>query len=437
MPMRSRTDVLEIFSTFIQFVDDRFEAWLSDPRLLRNMQRNGYQKPLAAAADGGQNGTLKHKSNEAQARPEGVWVLMWYRTWQTQENSFALMHLSAYLQEPCYWAAENVTKRFASVQCTLADSFQVAIARVERILNRYDPTHGGSLKAYARTAFGNVIRNQLRQHRAANICSDWGLLRKLSQTQLKRSLQQAGFLQTDSDILIWRCFKAVCTPSAEQVAERTVRKLKPPNAEQLDRIAHRYNQQRVQISASLPRIDAQTVKASLERSSQAVRSQLNPNVTSLNQPQYSEGRELIDDLSAENTPMEQMLAVEAYDEQQQKMQAVSAALIDAIAQLDPTMQTLLRLYYAENLTQKDIAAQLKIKQYQVSRKLSRARQQLLGSVAKWSQEKLHISIDSAVLASVNDVIHEWLQRHYAPSTDTPPSTHPEITYSEMVDPAPH
>lgn len=428
--MHPRADVLEIFSTFVQFMDDRFEAWISDLRLLRSMQKHCGQRPVASS-----DRSRNEAQNELQRRPEGFWVLMWYKKWKKKEDSPALMHLCAYLQEPCYWAAENVTRRFVSVQYTLADGFQVAIAHTERILNRYDPDHGGNLKSYARTAFGNIIRNQLRQHKTANICSDWGLLRKLSQIQLHRALQQAGFAQTASDILIWKCFKAVCTPSAKHLAERTVRKLKAPSAEQLDQIAERYNQQRTQISMGLTRMDSRAVIESLKRSTQAARLQLNPKITSLNQPQYDDGKELLDDLSANDTPMEQMIAAEAYDEQRQKMQAIGSVLSEAITQLDPSMQTLLRLYYEQDLTQKDIANQLQIKQYQVSRKLSRVRQQLLNRVAKWSQETLHISIDSAVLANVSEVIHEWLQRHYAPRMNFQNDTNPPITYSEMADPA--
>ncbi|MEL7068634.1 MAG: sigma-70 family RNA polymerase sigma factor [Cyanobacteria bacterium J06581_3] len=424
--MRPRTDAVEIFSTFIQFMDDRFEVWVSDPRLVRSMEKCCNQKPMVAS------NALR---NGAQGRPEGFWVLLWYQKWQEKESRQALMHLCAYLQEPCYWAAENITQRFVSVQYTLADGFQVAIASLERILSRYDPAYGGSLRTYARTAFGNIIRNQLRQHKTANICSDWGLLRKLSQAQLHRALQQAGFTQTASGILIWKCFKAVCTPSAEQIAERTVRKLKPPSAAQLDSIASRYNQQRVQLSPVLPSINSKEVLESLKRSIRVVRSLLNPKVSSLNQPKYDDGKELMEDLSADNTPMAEMLAAEAYDEQQQKMQAISLVLVDAIAQLDPSAQALLSLYYKQNLTQKDIASQLQIKQYQVSRKLSRARQQLLSSVTKWSQETLHISIDSAVLANVSEVIHEWLQRHYAPLTNAPNVTNPDITHSNMANSA--
>ncbi|MEM9165078.1 MAG: sigma-70 family RNA polymerase sigma factor, partial [Cyanobacteria bacterium P01_F01_bin.4] len=155
--------------------------------------------------------------------------------------------------------------------------------------------------------------------------------------------------------------------------------------------------------------------ANLKQSAHAARTYLNPSVTSLNQPQFDgTGQERLDDLSAPEveTPMGQLLVAEAYAEQQVQLQQMGDVLAGAIADLDPPAQHLLRLYYQQSLTQKDIAEQLHIKQYQVSRQLSRARQQLLLRVAHWSQETLHISIDSTVLASVNTVIHEWLEHHY-------------------------
>lgn len=404
--MHRRTAVLDIFSTFARFTGDRFESWISDRRLVRSMEKQMAQQ------------TLQPK------RPEAFWAVYWYQQWQ-QTEPLALRHLCAYLQEPCYWAAENVTRRFVSTQFTLADGFQTAIAHLKPILTRYDPTYGSSLKAYAHTAFGNVIRNQLRQQKAADICSDWGLLRKLSQAQLKRSLLAAGFIQTDLDILIWQCFQAICIPNPDRIAGRAVHTLKQPTAEQLSQIAERYPQQRAQLSTlsdQLPaKIDAKTVAESLKRSVQAARSHLTPDITSLNQPQYDDGKERIDDLAAAETPLAQMLAAEAYAEQQQKVQAIEQVLGEAIAQLAPSTQMLLCLYYQQQLTQKEIASQLQIQQYQVSRQLSRARQQLLLSVAKWSQETLHISIESAVLASMSAVIHEWLQRHYASETTEPMS----------------
>ncbi|MEO0771298.1 MAG: sigma-70 family RNA polymerase sigma factor, partial [Cyanobacteria bacterium J06649_4] len=93
----------------------------------------------------------------------------------------------------------------------------------------------------------------------------------------------------------------------------------------------------------------------------------------------------------------------------------------AIASFEPHQQTLLQLYYQKQLTQKEIAQQLGIKQYQVSRQLSRVRQQLLLIVAEWSQDTLHISVESAVLATISEVLHEWLQHTYLAAS--PITTH--------------
>jgi hypothetical protein len=37
--MRQRKDLIEIFSTFLQFEDDRAQKWAIDPRLNRSMNR--------------------------------------------------------------------------------------------------------------------------------------------------------------------------------------------------------------------------------------------------------------------------------------------------------------------------------------------------------------------------------------------------------------
>lgn len=396
--MRSRTDILAVFSTFIQFSGDRFDAWISDPRLARSMQQE-----LLRNAE----------------RSENYWALHWYRL--RQQHPQATDHLWAYLQAPCYWAADKVTRRFAMVQCSLADGFQIAIANVDRILNGYNPDYGSNLKAYARTAFGNCIRDQLRQQQEVNISSDWGLLRRVSQTQLTQALLTAGFVQTSAPILIWKCFKAICTPEPG----RPARGLPAPSEEQLENIAKRFNQRRYQLSqnskgktaiefSTIDDISSRQVMADLAEIATIARSYLTPTVTSLNQPQYDDsGEEQLDTLPTDETPMAQLLTTEAYVEQQQRLQQIEAVLKDAIAVLDIPSQRLLHLYYQQTLTQKEIANQLNIHQYQVSRKLNRIRQRLLLSVITWSQSALHTPPESDVLASVSEVIHEWLQHHYS------------------------
>lgn len=363
--------------------------------------------------------------NKGIERSEHFWALYWYRL--RHEHPLATDHLWAYLQDPSYWAADKVTRRFAMVQCSLADGFQIAIANVDRILNGYDPDYGSNLKAYARTAFGNCIRDQLRQQHEVNISSDWGLLRRLSQTQLTQALLTAGFVHTSAPILVWKCFRAECSPEPGRLA----RGLPAPSKAQLTAIVNRFNQERHQLLAeheadlattdfAIPDfattdIDDQQLMAELIQLATIARSYLTPTITSLNQPQYdASGKEPLNTLSADETPMNQLLADEAYHEQQQQMQQIGEVLETAIAALDAPKQQLLQLYYQQNLTQTEIAQQLNIQQYQVSRQLSRLRQQLLLSVISWSQKTLHTPPESNVLASVSQVIHEWLQYHYSP-----------------------
>jgi len=397
--MRRRTVITELFSTFVQFSDDRFESWLHDFRLQKNMRRHEADQAFPEASD--------------DTEREETWVIYWQQCWKA-DSPYALRHLYAYLQEPCFWAAERVSQRFVSVQYALSDTFQVAIARTERILANYTPSYGSCLRNYARTSFSNFIRNYLRQQKAADICSDWGLLRKLSQTQLKRALLTAGFTHPDSDILVWKCFKTVCIPTRDEITQRSVHKLKSPSEADLSQIVAQYNQQRLTLVPVPLAIDASAVTVSLKRSVQAARNLLNPRMLSLNQPLYQGSSELIDSLSAADNaaPMVQALAAEAYQQQQQQQQAIGTVLTEAIAALNEFDQTLLQLYYREQKTQKEIAERLQIKQYQVSRKLSYVRQKLLKAVANWSQETLNVSVKPDVLNDISSTIHEWLLLRY-------------------------
>lgn len=84
----------------------------------------------------------------------------------------------------------------------------------------------------------------------------------------------------------------------------------------------------------------------------------------------------------------------------------------AIAQLEPEAQQIVQLYYAQGLNQDKIAKQLEMKQYTVSRRLTKARENLLKSLANWSQETLHISITPDLLKSMSTLMEEWLQSYY-------------------------
>lgn len=416
--MQPRRTLLNAFSTFAQFSSDRFDSWIVDARLAQNMRRQ-----LSQSDDYAESAlqNINNPTDPLDRQQEAFWALYWYSRWQLNQRSIVLSHLFAYLQEPCYWAAENVMRRFISVNFSLADGFQIAIAHTPRILAGYQPTYGSNLKSYARISYSNVIRDQLRQQKAADICSDWGLLRKLSQTRLKQSLLAAGFTNIEPHILVWKCFKAICIPTGDRIAQKTARSLSNPNLESLTQIADRYNQLRTHLNPVPCTTDTKAVLESLKLSVRSARSYLNPSVTSLNQPQYEAGTELLNTLGVANstgegkTPLSQLIVAETEAQQHRNRQQIETVLKTAILSFEPLERSLLQYYYQDQLTQKDIATQLQMKQYQVSRRLSRLRQSLLMAVAQWSQESLHISLDSTVLANMSEIVHEWLHHYYYPT----------------------
>lgn len=130
--MYTRRDIAEIFSTFAQFEANRFNRWVSDGRLCRSIK------------------LCQEKYSETS---DEFWALFWYKQWQSNDTKLpsnlvrrrtlpqdlTTLHLSAYLQEACYWAAENTNKRFSSTQYSIVDYFQMAIAEVSKVLAGFKP----------------------------------------------------------------------------------------------------------------------------------------------------------------------------------------------------------------------------------------------------------------------------------------------------------
>ena len=391
--MRSRQSLLEIFSTFLQFEDDRVSTWAIDARLRRNMQQCLQQSDHAETAS-------------------NFWALYWYKVWQDEGNSNSFAHLIAYLQETCYWSAQKTLTNFALTHYTLPDCFQVAIAKVQKILSGFNPQQGFSLQNYASAIFASTIRDTLRQRQEVDICTNWALLRKVSQKRLIESLQNAGLSAETiaTYTLAWNCFKSLYVPTQETAT----RKLPRPDAATWAAIEQRYNTDRRQV-ASAPAAKPEPLEKWLNVCAQAARSYLNPNLVSINTPKAGQDTgELLDDVpeSSRESLLADLISEEDDQTRQDQRSQLNQILEAAIEQLDPELQTILHLYYRENCTQQQMAERLDIKQYTVSRRLTKAREQLLKKLALWSQDTLHISLTSALLQSMSLVMEEWLQQHY-------------------------
>jgi RNA polymerase sigma factor (sigma-70 family) len=392
--MLPRQDPIEIFSTFIQFDYDRFGGWATDTRLRRSMRQS-----------------LKNISAE---NADSFWALYWHQIWQQQPTSLAREHLAAYLQEICFWSATKTITGFSSSQYTVSDCFQVAISRIDKVLKGFDRERGFNLKSYASITFANLIRELLRQQKEIDICSDWSLLRKLSQKRMTEALFDAGLDPEiiESYILAWNCLKTIYVPDRPS----STRKLTKPDPETWSAIAKLYNQSRhSQLSNSAEAATSEKLEKWLLICVKAVRSSLFPKVTSINQPKpgYDAG-EIVDSLVGEvdESLLVNMIAQEEITQRTQQHTDINQFLVATIQQLKPEEQKLLELYYALDLKQAEIAQELNTKQYSISRKLAKVRKELLMALAQWSQATMHISLTSDILDNISSLLEEWLANHY-------------------------
>jgi RNA polymerase sigma factor (sigma-70 family) len=321
--MKPRQSLIAIFSDFLKLDSHLALGWISDPRLRRSMQRH-----LELPTD----------------NSDQVWALYWHQIWQAEASPLAAAHLTAYVQESCYWAAQKIASQAPSQQ-TLADLFQTAIANVPHILNRFDAQLGASFKSYAERVFSNVIKDSLRRQQEVNICSDWSLLNKVSQKRLIEALTKAGLNQPKIAVYVmaWRCYQELYAPAQP----KPTRQLTRPPAEVWGAIAQLFNQH-----APGPTATPEELEKWLLAIAKAIRIDQLPTLVSANTPRPgSAGGELLDSLPAPQTSLlNALIESEAAAHRQAQQAQLSAVLTGAIAQLEPDQQTLLQVYYGQALT---------------------------------------------------------------------------------------
>jgi RNA polymerase sigma factor (sigma-70 family) len=380
--MHSRQTIIEIFSTFVQFSDDRFHSWATDAKLRRSIQACVSKIP--------------------QEINENYWSLYWYNSLQSDVlGVYAKQHLIAYLQEVCYYSSQKTANTFSSTQYKLPDCFQIAIASVDKIFKGFKANAGYNLKNYASITFSNLIRETLRQRQEIDICTPWGLLRKISQKRLVESLQLAG-LSADTVkayIQAWNCFKTYYVPTPGS----STRQLSYPDKSTWEAIIKAYNSH----------ITQQILESWLLNCAKCVRDYLYPQVTSINISPTGQDTEWLDNLPGEESVLTQIIFQEEEKVRNSQKTEINTILTETISKLEPQTQQMLEMWYRQGLTQQQIAKQLEMQQYTVSRRYSKIRESLLKALTQWSKETLHISITPDILKNISIVIEEWLQTHYS------------------------
>jgi RNA polymerase sigma factor (sigma-70 family) len=401
--MHTRQEIIELFSTFLQFETDGLSHWVTDLRLRRNMHRcvEDYVQRVSMA-------TRDRRSLEQ------FWALHWHHCWQAKTHPLAEGHLSAYLQESCYWAAQQILKQFTSVQFGVSDYCQIGMAEIRTILRGFKPDRGASLKTFANIAFPKLLKDQLRQRQEVNLCSSLGLLRRISKKRFLEALRQTGLSSAAiaQYQLAWMCFNTLYVPI--QTGKHQL-----PTVDQSLWIAitDLYNTECPnQLGATGMACTPAIMEQWLNQSAAWVRAYLYPPVESLNLPKagIESGSERQDDLP---DPLQESLLTEWVmweDNQARQVQwaQIRGVIVTALEQLDAQSQEVLRCYYQQGLTQQQIMQQLQMSQATVSRRLTKAREALLLALVQWSQLPLNSSTTPNLIKEMSAALEEWLVVHY-------------------------
>jgi RNA polymerase sigma factor (sigma-70 family) len=338
---------------------------------------------------------------------ERVWAIYWHRAYP--QHPLAQSHLTAYLQEVCFWMAKEMTHRLQSPQYTLADYFQIANSEIPRVFKSFSPDRGSSFKSYAKLVLTNALKDLLRQRQAADVCSDWSLLRKVSKKRIGEVLLQLGVIEPDAAQyqFAWFCFKTLYIPP-----DNTAQKLPPPDPIVWQEIATLYNTKRQhQLVIPGAALTATQIEMRLTKLAKWTRSYLYPAIDSLNRSKPEPGTgEVQDDLTDISTGSLLDAAIDREDIALRNTQqsAIHTVLTQALTDLSPELQEIIHLFYRDGLSQQELSTRLQLSQPTVSRRIKKAEQQLLAALLTWIASQLHKFPDPNELKVISTTLKEWL-----------------------------
>jgi len=130
---------------------------------------------------------------------ENFWTQYWLKeALKENPDQLAKGHLSAYLEETCYWTAITTAQKLTNSGFTWMDCFQIARAAAAepmKFFAKYD-SNRSRFHTYSQLKLKTAILETIRAGREKEKYSQAGLLRSLTKTLLKKSLEKAGIRES-------------------------------------------------------------------------------------------------------------------------------------------------------------------------------------------------------------------------------------------------
>lgn len=384
--MQSRHTVQEQFSSFLSIEGEGPQIqyrWITQSNLARAVRAMEISDPEAFAL------TLLDKLRQSSCAQSKA-------------------HLIAYLQEICYWAAWSVRRHLISQWSGLEERecFLIAseiLAQPLQLLKAYDPKWGTKLKTYAQHRLELQLVQKLYAIRGWQQSTDWGLLRRVSNRQLKEAVkrhQSVSGKELAAHQLAVNSFKEVYAP----IPGQSSRRLAEPTLGQWQTMVQQYNQSAARLE--MASVDLTQFRALVSASVQSIRA-----FSTLPMVEPPDNFDVED---YRDSGIENLIA----QEQEQQQQELSEILNQCFSQLPLDQQALLLFTYGLGIKQQDISqvrqeqfTGFPQQQYQVARKLTKCRKQLY-QVFLQRLNPNGEPLTEAQLKQIKPVLDEWLKQYF-------------------------
>lgn len=389
MKMQKRTNLVTQFSSFLCLKEESSSLityWKNTPELERNIKLLLSQQTVSPEED-----------KVAQE------FLQWLRK---EEDTLKNRHLIAYLQESCFFATQKVHRRLRNCWdlVTWQDYFQWANLLVSsplQLLSSYDRKFQFKLTTYARHKLEQKLIDQAYQQMGWERSSDWGLLRKLSQSKQKDYLQKIGGLKgnnLEQYLLVIKCFNLIY----KSTIKGKNKSLKPPSEQHFQEVSQEYNFLVTNKKKKLSSLTAKECENIILNSIKFARQYCNP---SMNKQENDFNNLVLD--KQENC-----------DDRETEYSLVNEILTSAFTNLKNNQKILFKLWKGLQLTQTEIVEVMVVKypnyvnqQFQVAREINLVREYLLEKLIKKLFLDQQISLTKQKITELKSPLDYWLKEH--------------------------
>lgn len=322
-------------------------------------------------------------------------------------------HLSAYLEEPCFWLARReLSHQLEPLKYSELDCFQEArkvAAQPISIYEKYNFTDSNP-STWAKMQIKNKVKETAYSGRELCKYATWSLPKYLSENKLKEALKIKLGIKAKKEIYSYifalRSYKAIYQTNQ---LKKNKGNLPEPNQAQWLEIEKYYNFQcneyneklAANESERLEEIDNfQLIRKKICTCEKIVKDYMcKVEDVDINSPETIDSNE---------TEIIVFNPEEKEIETEESQQIISICLFE-FSKLSPECQKIIQLFYGLEISQTEMTEIFGLKQYKISRKIKQSEQNILKGLVKWSQVNLGISPNEGIIKEQNQPFKEWLK----------------------------